>query len=180
MYHFLKAGETETFYCVGMHFYALLTVNSQIFPVIPLKMSQSGPILVIDDDAEDFELFQLVIEMEKIENPLLHFQDGTEALKYLKSTKELPFLILSDINMPKIGGIALRKIINEDEILRHKSIPFIFFTTSAGGVAVRQAYDLSVQGFFIKGDTVKELSRLIRLIYDYWSECQHPNTLKWG
>lgn len=138
-------------------------------------MSQQEPILIIDDDEEDFELFQLVVEMEKITNPLLHFKDGAEALQYLKTTTDSPLFILSDMNMPKIGGVKLRKLINEDETLRKKSIPFVFFTTSGADIAVRQAYDLCVQGFFIKGDTVKELSRLVRLIYDYWTECQHPN-----
>lgn len=140
-------------------------------------MSKKGPILVIDDDDEDFELFKLVIEKENVENPLLHFKDGRQALEYLQETTDSPFLILSDINMPKIGGIALRKLINDNEYLRRKCLPFVFFTTSAAEFAVRQAYDMSVQGFFVKADTVKELSKQIRLIFDYWQECKHPNSL---
>lgn len=138
-------------------------------------MSQTGPILLVDDDEDDFELLRQVLEDEQIENALLHFTDGKQVLEYLESTEEPAFLILSDINMPKIGGLELKKLINENESLRKKSIPFILFTTTAAQHAVRQAYDLSVQGFFVKGDTMQELARLVKLIVDYWKECRHPN-----
>lgn len=139
-------------------------------------MSNTGPILLIDDDEDDYELFTHVMLEQKIPNALHHFTDGKRALEYLQSTPERPFLILSDINMPKLGGIELRKIVSEDDKLRSKCIPFIFFTTTATEQAVKKAYDLSVQGFFVKGETMERLSSLIKLIVDYWTECKHPNS----
>lgn len=138
-------------------------------------MSQSGPIVLIDDDEDDYELFTMVMEKEGIQNKLIHFTNGAKALEYLQTTTDSPFLILSDMNMPKMGGIELRQAIEKDERLRRKSVPFIFFTTSGAELAVRRAYDLSVQGFFVKRDTVDALIRQVRLIFDYWQECYHPN-----
>lgn len=138
-------------------------------------MAQSGPILLIDDDEDDYELFSLVLEREGIVNPLLHFKNGVDVLKYLAVTEDVPFLILSDMNMPKMGGLELRQRIHDDDLLRKKSVPFIFFTTSSAEIAVRKAYELSVQGFFLKKDTIQTLSKQVRLIIDYWQECIHPN-----
>jgi len=43
------------------------------------------------------------------QNKILFFFDGQKALDHISSTDELPFLILSDINMPKLDGFALRQ-----------------------------------------------------------------------
>lgn len=50
--------------------------------------------------------------------------------------------------MPGTSGLELRKKINEDEERKRKTIPFIFLTTTAGATAIKEAYLLSVQGFF--------------------------------
>jgi len=138
-------------------------------------MAQTGPILLVDDDEDDYELFSLVLQKENVPNALLHFKSGVDAFQYLLSTTDAPFLILSDMNMPKMGGIELRQRIQDNEGLRKRSIPFIFFTTSGAEVAVKKAYDLSVQGFFLKQDSIQALARQVRLIIDYWQECIHPN-----
>jgi DNA-binding NarL/FixJ family response regulator len=77
--------------------------------------------------------------------------------------------------MPVMDGLELRKSIDENEYLRRKSIPFVFLTTTAGGSAVKAAFDMSVQGFFEKGSSMQEIGTMIRLIYDYWQLCRHPN-----
>lgn len=139
-------------------------------------MSKRGPIILIDDDHDECELVADALRREKIHNPLKFFHDGQMALDYLSETSEHPFLILADINMPKMGGIELRKTIQSDPLLRDKSIPFVFLTTSASRPAVREAYGMSVQGFFEKGPNMEHLQRMLRLICDYWYWCKHPNS----
>jgi CheY-like chemotaxis protein len=56
--------------------------------------------------------------------------DAEKALAFLKSTTEVPFLILSDINMPKLDGFALRQKIHVDAQLQLKCIPYLFFSTA--------------------------------------------------
>ena len=138
-------------------------------------MSKKGPILMVDDDADDCELVKEVLRKEKIENELICFSDSNKAIEYLKNTAQKPFLILSDVNIPGMSGIEFRKKLHEDEELRHKSIPFIFFTTSAGPFAIKQAYEMNVQGFFEKPTSFTEVCNLIRRIYDYWQMCRHPH-----
>ncbi|WP_223834390.1 response regulator [Spirosoma profusum] len=63
-------------------------------------MNQNGPVILIEDDADDQFLFEQVFTKLNYPNQVRYFPDGQEALEYLLSTTELPFLILSDINMP--------------------------------------------------------------------------------
>jgi DNA-binding NarL/FixJ family response regulator len=61
------------------------------------------------------------------------------------------------------------------EELRMKSVPFIFFTTTANKNFVLEAYYKSVQGFFQKPNTLEELENKIKLLIDYWKQCISPN-----
>lgn len=138
-------------------------------------MSKRGPILLIDDDADEYELVKDALQAEGIANELHCFASGEEGLRFLQTATQKPFLILSDINMRGMNGLELRRRINADEALRKKSIPFIFFTTTASPAAVSEAYEMSVQGFFEKPDSVAGIRALLREIFDYWQRCRHPN-----
>jgi CheY-like chemotaxis protein len=85
-----------------------------------------------------------------------------------------PFLILSDINMPKINGFELRNKIFTNEQLQTKCIPYLFFTTAADKKSVVDAYSLSVQGFFKKPHSIEGLEHTIKKIIEYWQECIAP------
>ncbi len=138
-------------------------------------MTKSGPIIVIEDDLDDQEIIADIFKKLSYKNEVLFFDDGDDALQYLSIPAVAPFIILSDINMPKVSGMELRKRIQADEALRMKSIPFIFFTTTANKSFVLDAYYNSVQGFFQKPNTLADLERNIKLIIDYWKECISPN-----
>jgi len=139
-------------------------------------MSKQGIILLVEDDPDDQEMIIDIIKSQGIKNQVMSVANGQQALEYLTSATEQLFLILCDINMPLMGGIELRKRINNSEALRRKSIPFIFLTTTASPTAVKEAYEMSVQGFFEKSNGLAEFKRLIKLIYNYWHECKHPNS----
>ena len=136
------------------------------------------PIVVIDDDTDDHFIFEEVCNKLNLGNDLKFFKTAATALQYLRTTTDDPFIIFCDINMPQMGGLELRKQINEEEYLRKKSIPFVFFTTAANNQQVREAYDLTVQGFFIKEPSFIETERTFKLILDYWNKSKHPNSLR--
>ncbi|WP_018611203.1 response regulator [Segetibacter koreensis] len=138
-------------------------------------MPTSGPIVFIDDDLDDQELYSEAIEQLQLTNQVKFLSDGNEALSYLRTTSDKPFIIFCDINMPVLNGIELRDKINNDENLKRKSIPFIFLTTTATKEVVKQAYFMSVQGFFEKPKSFEEIKSTFRGIIDYWFKCKHPN-----
>ena len=110
----------------------------------------NGPILFVEDDADDQFIYEEICDRLGVANQVKFFHSGDEVLNYLRATTDKPFIIFCDINMPEMDGLKLRKEINEDEYLRRKSIPFVFLSTAATPSQVHIAYDLTVQGFFIK------------------------------
>lgn len=138
-------------------------------------MDKNGPVIVIEDDADDQFLFQQVFSKLGYVNEVIYFFDGQEALDFLMTTPILPFLILSDINMPRLDGFALREKLQTDAALQVKCIPYLFFSTAASQEMVINAYSLSVQGFFLKQQTLIGLEETIKSIMEYWKRCAAPN-----
>ena len=141
-------------------------------------MNKTGPIIVIEDDSDDQELLVMVFGELGFKNEIIFFEDGEAALDYLIKSDVEPFIILSDINMPKLNGLELRKKVHTNEDLRIKCIPYLFFSTSAEQEYVVDAYSESVQGFFVKPHSFDKLKRTIRIIVEYWQECESPNYIK--
>ena len=141
-------------------------------------MNYTGPIIIIEDDLDDQHLLTKVFKSLDIDNEVIFFGDGEKALNYLTKTPIEPFIIFSDINMPKLSGMELRKKVHENEDLRLKSIPYLFFTTSADQQHVVDAYSKSIQGFFIKPNGYDDLKRVIGTIVDYWKKCISPNYIE--
>ncbi len=135
----------------------------------------NGPIIIVDDDKDDQEIYAEVIKSIGIPNEIKFFDGGVAAIDYLYTTSEQPFVILSDVNMPVMTGLQFKAKIQEDEYLRVKGIPFIFVSTNADKTAVRQAHVLSVQGYFQKPFTMEEIKSMLRKLFDYWELCKHIN-----
>lgn len=141
-------------------------------------MNKGGPIIIIEDDLDDQEILTDIFHQLNYANQLIFFGDSEKALAYLIETEIEPFLVLSDINMPKLNGMELREKIHNNEDLRLKSIPYLFFSTSAEQQHVIDAYSRSIQGFFVKPSSYEKLKQTIVKIVEYWQECESPNYIK--
>ncbi len=138
-------------------------------------INKNGPIIIIEDDADDQDILTEIFDTLNYQNKILFFSDGQEALDYITDCAEPPFLILSDINLPKLNGFALRDKLKMDEKLSNKCIPYLFFSTASNQKSVIDAYSQSVQGFFVKNSSMSELEETIRAIMEYWRRCAAPN-----
>ncbi|HEX6225573.1 MAG TPA: response regulator [Chryseolinea sp.] len=138
-------------------------------------VNKNGPIIVIEDDSDDQDFLTEVFEKLNYRNKILFFSDGQQALEHINITEEPPFLILSDINMPKLNGFALREKLRMDSKLSNKCIPYLFFSTAANQQTVIDAYSQSVQGFFVKQNSMAGLEKTISAIMEYWRLCAAPN-----
>lgn len=138
-------------------------------------MNTKGPILIVEDDEEDQLILRETFGDLQIKKELIFFDDCTLAFNFLMSTPIPPFLIISDINLPRMNGIEFKKKIDQVDYLRMKSIPFIFFTTSDAEKSVEDAYqNTSVQGYFQKGNSLDDIKKKLRIILTYWTESLHP------
>src|SRR5215218_7246508 len=111
-------------------------------------MNKQGPVIIIEDDMDDQAFLQEVFKELNYMNEIVFFGDGLTALDFLTHGKKKPFLILSDINLPRLSGIELRIKLKGDADIHLKCIPYLFFTTASNHRAVIDAYSASVQGFF--------------------------------
>jgi DNA-binding NtrC family response regulator len=141
-------------------------------------MNKRGPIIIIEDDIDDQDILKDIFKELQYENKVIFFGDSMKALEFLTDTDIEPFLVLSDINMPKLNGMELREKVHNNEDLRMKSIPYLFFSTSAEQKHVIDAYSRSIQGFFIKPNNFERLKEIITKIVEYWQECESPNYIK--
>ena len=134
-----------------------------------------GPIILIDDDADDQELMKEVFQSLKVPNEIKVFSNCMDAYKYLETTSDKPFVIFSDMNLPQMSGAELKKKINGNKMMLRKSIPFVFLTTSSAHTAVLDAYESLSQGFFTKPNNIESLKHMIDMILSYWKIARHPN-----
>ncbi|MDB5206798.1 MAG: histidine kinase [Flavisolibacter sp.] len=134
-----------------------------------------GPIVIVEDDHDDQEMYAEALKAIGIPNELRFFDGGRQALDYLTTTEEQPFILLSDINMPGMTGLELKKILQDDAYLAAKGVPFVFISTNATKVSVRHAHALSVQGYFEKPQSLEGIKSMFRTLFDYWELCKHIN-----
>ena len=134
----------------------------------------NNPIYIVDDDAEDEDLLKEAFDELGLNNQLKFFSSAEGILNELKINTVVPFIIIADVNLPKMDGFELREKILNETLIKNKSIPFIFWSTSASEAQIKRAYDLSVHGFFIKSRSFKELKKQIQEMVAYWSDSLAP------
>ena len=135
----------------------------------------NNPIYIVDDDEDDQQIIKEAVAEIGLKNELKFFYTAEAVLNELRKSDLIPFIIISDINLPGMDGFTLREKILTETSMNDKSIPFIFCSTTASDAQVKRAFDLSAHGFFIKGRTFKELKEELGEIISYWSKSLAPH-----
>jgi CheY-like chemotaxis protein len=137
-----------------------------------MRSSRVVTILLVEDDEVDVKALKWAFDKLKVANPLVIARDGVEALEVLRDLPR-PYLIITDINMPRMNGIELLRKIRQSEQFRD-SIVFVL-TTSNDEQDKIDAYDLNVAGYMLKTDMGTSFSRAISLIDNYWKVVEFPD-----
>jgi len=136
-----------------------------------MRSSRVVTILLVEDDEVDVKALKWAFDKLKVANPLMVARDGIEALEMLRELPR-PYLVITDINMPRMNGIELLRKIRESEQFRD-SIVFVL-TTSNDEQDKIDAYDLNVAGYMLKTDMGTSFQRAISLIDNYWKVVEFP------
>jgi CheY-like chemotaxis protein len=137
-------------------------------------MRNSKPILLVEDDRVDAMTVKRALKDLNVTNLLVHTLNGEEALEYLTGEgNERPCIILLDLNMPRMNGVELLKIIKTDDEL--KKIPVVVLTTSDETQDKFETFGLSVAGYMLKSVDYKKFVETVRTINLYWTLSKSPN-----
>lgn len=134
-------------------------------------------ILICDDDEDDRMMTRQALEDAHIANAIRFVEDGEHCLDYLYQRGEFagerglaprPGLILLDLNMPKIDGREVLKVIKNDAGL--KDIPVVVLSTSSSDEDIARSYQLGVNSFITKPVTFSGLVEAMNVLGRYWLE----------
>ena len=108
-------------------------------------------ILVIDDEASLREMMLLVLRQRGFE--VTEASDGESGIE--QARKELPDLILCDVNMKRVGGYQTLSALRSEPAT--VSIPFILMTGLADQAGMRQGMELGADDYLSKPFTIDAL-----------------------
>ncbi len=118
-------------------------------------MNTDTIILIAEDDPGHASLIRKNLKRSGIENHIIHFTDGEQALDYLFRSNgesslrdETPYILLLDINMPRVDGIEVLTRIKSDTDL--KKLPVIMLTTTDDPKEIDKCYALGCNNYISK------------------------------
>ncbi len=135
-----------------------------------------APILIADDDDDDYLLARDALLENKLHNKLCRVRNGEEILDFLQnkgvfiSSEDAPrpSIIILDLNMPKKDGRKALAEIKECPDLRR--IPIVVMTASRAEEDIRRSYDLGANTYIRKPDNYQEMVKVFGILKSYWFE----------
>jgi CheY-like chemotaxis protein len=136
--------------------------------------------LLVEDNPSDVELTKRALSRQHIANEMIVAGDGQEALDYLlgaggvvgPETAPLPVLVLLDLKLPRIDGLAVLRAIRGNE--RTRRLPVVILTSSNEEQDVAAGYDLGVNSYIRKPVDFLQFAEAIRTLGLYWLVINEP------
>ncbi|MEZ9057261.1 response regulator [Vibrio pelagius] len=130
-------------------------------------------ILLVEDDDIDAIGIQRSLKSFNLLNPIHRARDGLEALEVLKNDAiARPFIVLLDLNMPRMNGMEFLSAIRSDSNL--SDIVVFVLTTSQLDEEISAAYKKNIAGYIVKSSSNQDYKQLIRFLESYWNIVELP------
>lgn len=150
-------------------------MTNQIYPPPNLNNAKTASLLVVDDDDIDATALIRALKKLKLLNPLYRAKDGLEAIELLRAgTIPKPFIILLDLNMPRMNGLEFLEELRADPELT-EAVVFIL-TTSKSDEDITAAYREHVAGYLLKQRMDSDFMQVVSLLDHYWRIIELPTT----
>lgn len=143
-----------------------------------IAKSKDVSILLVEDDDIDAKSVERALQKLKIINPLIRAKDGVDALDLLRGNKDKaplakPYIILLDLNMPRMNGIEFLHALRNDPDIQD-SIVFVLTTSNADEDKVA-AYKEHIAGYIVKSSVQDDFLDVLGLIDHYWRVVSFPD-----
>ena len=140
-------------------------------------------ILMAEDNEHDIVATRRAWQKNNISNPLHIVRDGEECLDYLYKRGKYsepgaaprPGILLLDIKMPKMDGLAVLKHIREDQALCR--LPVVMLTTSKMEQDRIKSYELGANAYVMKPVGFQNFAEAVQTINMFWKLVELP---EWG
>lgn len=137
-------------------------------------MSPIRTILLAEDSFADAEMAIDALREARLANPIVHVEDGVEALDYLyrrgafaNREEGLPAVLLLDIKMPRLDGLEVLKQIRNDEQL--KRLPVVILSSSREESDLVRSWDLGVNAYVVKPVDVEQFFAAVKTLGKFWA-----------
>lgn len=142
-------------------------------------MTELRTILLAEDSPFDAEMAIDALRDANLLNPVVHVNDGVEALDYLHRrgafagrTDGDPSVVLLDIKMPRIDGLEVLAEMRKDEKLR--MLPVVILSSSREEADLVRSWDLGVNAYVVKPVDVDQFFDAVRTLGRFWAVLNEP------
>ena len=139
-----------------------------------MNKNELRTILLAEDNLADAEMTIDALRETNLANPIVHVEDGVEALDYLcyrgaftQRAKGDPAVVLLDIKMPRMDGIEVLRQIRADEHL--KRIPVVILSSSREEGDLARSWDLGVNAYVVKPVDVNQFFYAVQMLGRFWA-----------
>ena len=137
-------------------------------------MKEIRPILLAEDSLPDAEMAIDALREANLANPIVHVEDGVEALDYLLSRGRFadrkpgdPAVLLLDIKMPRMDGLeTLQKLRQEEQF---KRLPVVILTSSREESDMVRSWDLGVNAYVVKPVDIHQFFESVKTLGRFWA-----------
>ncbi len=137
-------------------------------------MTTLRTILLAEDSPHDAEMAIDALRESHLANPIVHVEDGVEALDYLlrrgrfaDRPEEDPAVLLLDIKMPRMDGLEVLNQLRREE--RFKALPIVILSSSREESDLARSWDLGVNAYVVKPVDVDQFFDAVRTLGRFWA-----------
>jgi two-component system response regulator len=137
-------------------------------------ISEIRTILLVEDSLADAEMTMDALREARLANPIVHVEDGVEALDYLRRTGDFsdrddgnPVVVLLDIKMPRMDGIEVLREIRASEQTRR--IPVVILSSSREERDLAASWDLGVNAYVVKPVDADQYFEAVQTLGQFWA-----------
>ena len=131
-------------------------------------------ILLAEDSPADAEMAIDALREANLANPIVHVEDGIEAMDYLlrrgkfaNRAEGLPAVILLDIKMPRMDGIEVLREVRGSDALKH--LPVVVLTSSREESDLARSWDLGVNAYVVKPVDSEQFFTAVKTLGRFWA-----------
>jgi len=131
-------------------------------------------ILLVEDSLADAEMTVDALRQAKLANPIVHVEDGVEALDYLfargafaERQSGIPAVVLLDIKMPRLDGLEVLREIRTSEKLKHT--PVVILSSSREETDLARSWDLGVNAYVVKPVNANQFFEAVQTLGQFWA-----------